>query len=110
MLVETFKRIRQQYQALETQHDAIANRLKQLMGEAEGLEAGWGRIDWKQGKPRTDVDWKGALQEVQQALALRASVHPELRALHEELSTILARHTTQKPGNRPFVVRMKEAA
>lgn len=109
-LVDTFRAVRAQFKAAEELHDALINRLKQVMGTAEGLETPWGRIDWKQNKSGKQVDWQASFIAMQQAVNLFCSNKPELLPLRETLQEIEASNTKDKPGARPFVVRFKEAA
>ncbi len=109
-VVEALRSLRPQWKAMGAKYEAIENRLKQIIGDASGLETPWGRIDYRNNKPSKQVDWKTCLQEVQNAIALKASVDPTYRALHEEVLEVVRRNTVEKPGARPFVVRFKEAA
>lgn len=106
----SFKKLRTDYKVVTDRHDAIVNRIKQIMGEAEGIQTPWGRIDWKQNKPGATTDWKSAALEMQSLIALAASVHPQLADVHAHLTDVVSRCTKEKPGARPFVVRFSEAA
>jgi hypothetical protein len=80
--------------------------------DAEGVETPWGRIDWKQSKGATTTDWKAVVAEFRGIVSLNASV-PEYaaqRALLAELDAAIQKHTTQRAGSRPFVVRFQELA
>lgn len=109
-LVDTLRTVRAQFKAAEEQHDALINRLKQVMGAAEGLETPYGRIDWKQSKNGVAVNWQNAFAEMQQTVNLFCGSRPELLPLREALAEIQKAQTKEKPGARPFVVRFKEAA
>lgn len=109
-MVDSLRNARAQFDAAEQQHDALVNRLKQVMGTAEGLETPFGKIDWKQSKGSKAVDWQSAFAQMQQTVNLHCSNRPELLPLREALAEIQESNTRDKPGARPFVVRFKEAA
>lgn len=109
-VLEAFREVRGEYKSVEERHDALANRVRQIIGDAEGMETPWGRIDWKQSKGSASTDWKAVVAEFRGIVSLNASV-PEYaaqRALLAELDAAIQKHTIQRAGNRPFVVRFKE--
>lgn len=108
--VEALRLVRPQFRELEERHDALCNRIKQIMGAASHLETPWGGISWKSNKPSQATDWKSVAQEFRNLVALHAATNPELKRLVAELDTIEKENTKEKPGARPFVVRLKEAA
>lgn len=109
-VVEALRRVRPQFRALEERHDALVNRVKQIMGDASHLETPYGGITWKSNRAGQVTDWKAVASEFRNLVALHATANPELRRLLSELDAVEKENTQTKPGARPFLVKLKEAA
>jgi hypothetical protein len=72
---------------LENEIDRVKVFLAQAIGDRSGIIGAFGRIDYKSNKSMLNINWK----EI--ALELGAGID------------IINRHTTTKPGARPFVLR-----
>ena len=78
----------------ESEEMVAENALKALIGDAGGIE---GLCTWRQNKPSHPVDWEAAWNE------LTAEFDPKLHAHFQDLvAEIRKKHTTTKPGARPF--------
>jgi len=80
---------------------ATENKLKLLLGDAEGVEGPWGRITWRRTKDTERVDWKKAFD----SFLANDLLSDEVRAWAEQC---IATATTVRPGIRRFVFRPKE--
>lgn len=109
-VIEALRTVRPQFKELEERHEALVNRVKQAMGQASHLETPFGPISWKANKASQATDWKAVAGEFRNLVALHAASNPELKRLVSELDTIEKDNTKERPGARPFVVRLKEAA
>lgn len=89
-LVLTLHRLRQRMKDDAAQEALVVNRLKQSMAGAEALTGDGFRITWKRAKPRTITDWRAIVEELRPGAEL------------------LARHTQEKDGTRPFRVTVEE--
>lgn len=108
--IEALRAIRSQWKELDERKDALENRVKQMLGDAEGLETPWGSISWKNNKPTQATDWKAVVTSFRQTVNLYCSKDARLVELAKALEETVTENTTQKPGARPFVVRLSEAA
>lgn len=91
--------------AVEESKKLVENQLKALIGEASGLVGTFGRVDWKREKDRTVFDAEAAVSEMGTLCALALNTLPagDTRdQLKAQLDSVVARHTTTKPGNRPL--------
>jgi putative phage-type endonuclease len=79
-----------QLEAAEDRKLLAENKLKQLIGEAEGIYGPFGRITWKAPKDKSVTDWL--------ALSLELGATPEQ----------IQKHTETKPQSRRFLPRLKE--
>lgn len=78
---------REKASAAEEVKKLLEARVKQAIGDAEGIAASFGRVTWKKNKDTEKVDWK--------AVAEAAGADDDL----------IAKHTTIRPG--PRVLRCK---
>ena len=85
--------------AAEASADALAQAVKARCGEAPGLSGpGW-HIRWKQNKPSTKVDYQNVAVDLFGLLGEHVGVPAAGKALDEAIR----KHTSSKPGARPFV-------
>jgi putative phage-type endonuclease len=74
-----------------SQKKVLENRLKVLIGEHEGMDlVRGGKLLWKRGKGREQVDWQSVAQQIEPDGA--------------RLSRVASEHTTTKSGSRTFRV------
>jgi putative phage-type endonuclease len=76
--------IRDQVKADDAIQTEYENKLKAIIGEAEGIQGICGRILWKKNKDSQKVDWEAVARELNSPPAL------------------IEQHTTVKPGPRVF--------
>lgn len=81
-----------QIKPLEKEGEEAKNRLRQLLGEAKGCKAGWGKVTWTNNKPKAMVNWQAIADEL-----CGGEIPTEL----------IEAHTTIKPGSRVLRVRVK---
>ena len=81
-------RVKEQIKELETHAALLTNIFKERIGENAGIE---GVATWKQNRPSAKVDWEAVAKELNAPLEL------------------IERHTTEKQGARPFLLKFKEA-
>ncbi len=83
----------------EADEALLKNRLRHLIGDAETLldESGTKWATWKQGKPKTVVDWQAVAVDLAGRLT---SIDGDPIALVDETAE---QFTTAKPGNRPLM-------
>ena len=104
-LAEHLARIDEVWGRLEDMRRLTTNKLREIIGDASGIEGEWGKIYWRREKDRVEFDQSAALEEVRllAALAVQALPAGDTRAsLEKGLTTLVQRHTTTRPGNRPL--------
>lgn len=82
--------LRQQADMIEADKTLVENKIKDAIGNAEGIEGAFGKITWKRSKDSPGTDWQAVATE------LSTLVDPET-ALE-----IANRHATVRPGYRRF--------
>jgi putative phage-type endonuclease len=83
-MVGKFRAAKEALETAEQECDGWKNRLKQAIGNKAGISGPFGRIDYKNNKPSIKTDWEAVARELSA---------PDV---------IIAKHTTEKPGARPF--------
>lgn len=97
---------------LDDMRKLTTNKLREMIADASGIEGGFGKIYWRQEKDRTVVDHKAALEELRMLAGLAVQTLPagDTRAeLEKKLVTLMQRHTTTRPGNRPLKLYASKA-
>ena len=89
-LLDEYRQIRLKYLALEETHDAVKNRVEELIGTDKGLEWSGGRVLWSSVSGRRTIDW--------QAVAKALNAPPDL----------IGAHTTTSAPSRRFTVKLNE--
>jgi hypothetical protein len=80
--------------ASEARENALANQVKELIGEHGGLVgAGW-QISWKKSKPSIVTDWRAVAEGFRLAAGF---------------DEILAEHTMEREGSRPFIIKTEKS-
>jgi putative phage-type endonuclease len=73
------------------------NRLKQIIGEAEGIQGVCGKVLWKKNKDSEKVDWEAVARAIYDASTVNITWDKSLDVYAKEFTTI-------KPGPRVFRV------
>ncbi len=96
-LVEQLLAARGERMASEARENALANQVKELIGEHGGLVgAGW-QISWKKSKPTMVTDWHAI------ADGLASTVG------QETLAHYVKAHTVEREGSRPFIIKTEKS-
>lgn len=84
--------------AAELEEETVKNRLRQILGDKQGVIAQWGKVTWTNNKEyaATDMD------------AVLASVCTEFSVPSAQLERLKKLHTTTKPGARVLRVTVKD--
>lgn len=97
-LLTDYGKLRKDWKALKARRDEMENRLREAVGEREGLEWPHGRFTWRKTKDSTEVDW--------QSMAIALRTHFIKDADTREKVTL--DHTLPKPGYRKIYFRSDE--
>jgi putative phage-type endonuclease len=113
-------RLREEMAKLKEQEvnvETLKNRVKDLIGEAAGVEGAWGKVTWKQIKDRVFIEWERVADVY--ALSIREildHVNPGddedavrvLAASQAALNAAESLYTRVEPGYRRIDVRFKK--
>lgn len=80
----------------EAEEERLANALKNIIGDASGIEGSGYKITWKQSKGRTVIDYDAVLHDLSSVVA------------QDILMPTIKRHTYVKPGSRRFIFKESE--
>jgi len=75
------------------------NKVKQILGEAEGVKGTWGKVLWKKSKDRVITDWEAVAREALSLLPVGAGLR----------HSIVDKHQYVKEGARRFVAFPKSS-
>jgi putative phage-type endonuclease len=86
--------------AAETEEEEAlcANRVRAIIGDHAGLIVPGMRVHYKQNKPSKKIDWEAIVR------------HLTCRADAEMLQHLIDEYTTEKPGNRPLILKTAKEA
>lgn len=90
-LAQRLAHLRGQMDVLDRESTQIENSLKAIIGDADGIEGGFGKIAWRRSKDSKTTDWEKL------ARMLLADL-PD-----EQAAALIAAHEKTKPGSRRFV-------
>jgi predicted phage-related endonuclease len=94
--LDEYAQLRLRQKTLQTRRDELENKLKEAIGEAEGLEWPQGKITWKKTRDRQEVNWQ---QLAESQLVGYAG---------DERAALLHEHTEVLGGTRRFLFRGEE--
>jgi putative phage-type endonuclease len=106
--IARFAVLRNAKKTITTACDLYANRLRLAIGDAAGMQGPYGKISWKQSRDGKKIDHAGMASELRGLLRgildRHGAVMPatERESVTMALSTLDARFTSVKPGNRPL--------
>lgn len=92
---ERLAHLRRQMDATLEEATELENRLKDEIGESDGIMGSFGRLTWKKIKDGEVTDWKAIAETLMGDMP------------KEQLAQLIAEHTTTKPGYRRFVLTTK---
>lgn len=102
------------------------NKLRELLGDAEGVKAGWGTIWWRNSEGSITIDLPSAVRELRESKKMSEDDYAKLRAKVTTVKTVEEvdyrglfyllggtpederRHTIGKPGPRKLTVNVKD--
>jgi putative phage-type endonuclease len=103
-LANMLRKARSARQEAEAAESSARASLELIIGAHAGLRGPFGRIDWKSNKDGSRTDWKAAMLELRNHIAL----DPSASELLKELDSIEAKWTKATIGARPFVPRFRD--
>jgi len=89
-IVSQYRKAREQAYVADVAEEILRQKLQFIIGDGAGLQGPWGKIYWKNNKPRTVTDWE----------ALAKSLKPAPEKISE--------FTNERPGARPFSPKFKK--
>lgn len=84
----------------ERREDELANRIKQLIGEASGIRGAFGEVTWRRAKDGTFVAWEQVAEAYRRILNETGA--------HIDYEAIEGLYTNVKPGVRRFLFKPAE--
>lgn len=81
----------------EAQEAFLENRIKALIGDAQGLQGEWGKITWRKTKESMKTDWLQAFNQLANFTSVDKAVEMQ----------IVNQATTIRPGSRRFLAKFK---
>lgn len=89
-IAQRLDHLRSKLDVIETENTTIENTIKDLIGDADGIEGLFGRVTWKKTKDGTVTDWQAVAKALMQDKPIEAQ------------EAIVAENTKPKPGYRRF--------